>query len=365
MNRAVVLTQFGKPVEVREFPAPRPDPGGLIVKPSYGGICGTDIHLQQGHLPIPTPIVLGHEGLGRVHELGDGPVADANGEALNPGDVVMWASSIACGRCESCLLHREPTLCENRRTYGVNRAVSEEPFSGAWGELISLRAGTTVVKVPDSVDHVGAMALACAGPTMVHALLERRPVRVGETVIVQGSGPVGLAAAALAQMSGAARVIILGGPAGRLELAKVAGIGDAHIDIVSAPDPEHALEHARELTGGKGADLVIECAGAPVAVTQGLRLVRRGGAYLVVGQYTDGGDTVINPHQIVYRQLDVIGSWAFTGAHVVEYVRLLPSLAARFGLSGLVTTFPLVQAAQAMRSVAEGSVMKAVLEVGT
>ncbi|MBC3840522.1 zinc-binding dehydrogenase [Streptacidiphilus sp. 4-A2] len=88
------------------------------------------------------------------------------------------------------------------------------------------------------------------------------------------------------------------------------------------------------------ADLVIECAGVPDAVEQGTRMVRRGGAYLIVGQYTDSGNTSFNPHQIVYRQLDVIGSWAFSGAHLGEYIRMLPELVERFGLRSLVTEFP-------------------------
>ncbi|MCB0971057.1 MAG: AI-2E family transporter, partial [Acidimicrobiales bacterium] len=93
-----------------------------------------------------------------------------------------------------------------------------------------------MIKVPDGTDPVAAMALACAGPTLVHAL-ERRPVKLGETVIVQGSGPVGLAAAAMARLSGAARVIIVGGPKHRLDLAARCGIGDIHIDITAgAPD---------------------------------------------------------------------------------------------------------------------------------
>src|SRR5439155_15205021 len=130
------------------------------------------------------------------------------------------------------------TLCENRRTYGVNRSTAEEPgLSGAWADCIYLREGTTVVKVPDGVDQLAAMSLACAGPTMVHALYERRPVRRGEVVAVQGSGPVGLAAAALAQLAGAARVIIVGGPAGRLDLAAKARIGDEHVNVVEAEDP--------------------------------------------------------------------------------------------------------------------------------
>jgi threonine dehydrogenase-like Zn-dependent dehydrogenase len=149
-------------------------------------------------------------------------------------------------------------------------------------------------------------------------------------------------------------VVILDAHAGRLELARACGIGDVHLEIGTG-DP---LAHTPR---GEGADLVIECAGAPVAVAQGLRLPRRGGGYLVIGQYTDAGDTLMNPHQIVYRQLDVIGSWAFTGAHLVGYVNLLPRLAARFDLARLVTPYDLTAADEAMRQVATGTTLKAVL----
>ncbi|MFJ2744434.1 zinc-binding dehydrogenase [Streptomyces sp. NPDC087440] len=361
-GRGVVLEEFGKPLRLREFPLPPAPDGGMIVACGYGGVCGTDLHLQQGHLDIPVPLVLGHEGLGVVRELGAGMHQDATGAPLAAGDTVMWASSIACGVCPPCRLHREPTLCERRRTYGVNRALADGPeLSGSWADHIVLRPGTTVIKVPDGTDPLAAMSLACAGPTVAHALYERRPVRLGERVIVQGSGPVGLAAAAFAQLAGAAQVVVVGGPAARLERAAAAGIGDVHLNIADAADPAEVLREARAAVGGDGADLVIECAGVPAAVGQGLNLARRGGSYLIIGQYTDAGDTRINPHQIVHRQLDVIGSWAFTGAHLVEYVRLLPALTGRFDLASLVTSFPLDKHADALAAVADGSVMKAVL----
>jgi len=360
-GRAVVLEKFAEPLVLREFDIPPAPDGGMIVACRYGGICGTDLHLQQGHLPVPVPLVLGHEGLGTVEELGAGTPIDATGAPLAMGETVMWASSIACGTCVPCRLHREPTLCENRRTYGVNRStIDDQELSGAWADHIVLQPGTTVVKLPDGTDPLAAMSLACAGPTVVHALYERRPVRVGEVVVVQGSGPVGLAAAALAQLSGAAKVVIVGGPAERLQLAKAAGIGDVHLDIAGAGDQQTVLDEVATHTGG-GADLVIECAGVPGAVAQGLKLARRGGSYLIIGQYTDAGDTMLNPHQIVYRQLDVVGSWAFTGAHLVEYVKLLPALTARFDLASLVTTFGLDQHTTALDAIRDGAVMKAVL----
>lgn len=361
-SRAIVLEQFREPLSLQRYCVPSPHLGEMVVRCSYGGVCGTDLHLQQGHLKIPTPVILGHEGLGEVYELGSRGMCDANGSLLKQGDRVMWASSIACGRCVPCRLHREPTLCENRRTYGVNRTTQEEPsLSGAWADYIYLREGTTVVKVPHEVDSLSAMAFACAGPTMVHALFERRPIRLGETVVVQGSGPVGLAASALAQVAGAERVIIIGGPSSRLEQAQRSGIGNFHLNIIDSKDTEKIFSKVVALTDGRGADLVIECTGVPSAIAQGLSLVRRGGSYLIVGQYTDAGETTFNPHQIVYRQLDVVGSWAFTGAHVVEYVKLLPTLIKNFDLKSLVTSYPLDSYQEAMNAVAAGSVLKAVL----
>lgn len=361
-SRSVVLEEFGRPLAVLDVEVDSPPPGGLVVQVRYGGVCGTDAHLHQGKLPIPTPVVLGHEGLGVVVELGEGPVLDATGAPLRPGDTVMWASSISCGTCVPCRVHGEPTLCENRTTYGVNMPVGDGPGpAGSWSRYMCLRPGTTVVKLPDGTDPLAAMSLACAGPTMVHAL-RRRPVRLGETVIVQGSGPVGLAAAALARLAGAAEVIVVGGPRQRLDHAARTGIGDHHLDVVGADGPEAALAQALKLTGGRGADLVVECSGAPEAVGQGIRMARRGGAYLIVGQYTDRGDTEVNPHLFVYRQLTVVGSWGFTGAHLTGYVGHLPELVRRFDLAGLVTAFALDDAEQALAHVMDGSVMKAVLE---
>lgn len=363
-SRAAVLTEFGKDIAIETFEVPAPPVNGAIVEISYAGICGTDLHLQKGHLPILTPLVLGHEGLGRIHRLHPSLNTDAKGTQIKSGDIVMWASSISCGHCEACSIWREPTLCDHRKTYGVNRSTAtDEPLSGAWADFICLHSGTTMVRISECTDEIAAMALACAGPTMVHAF-QRRPVRLGETVIVQGAGPVGLAAAAMAKLAGAGRLILVGGPASRLELASACGLADVCVDIFGRAI-ETALSEIMSYTPkSKGADLVIECTGAPAAVSQGVTLARRGGSYLVVGQYTDSGNTDFNPHQIVRRQLDVVGSWAFSGEHLVRYVDMLPQLGAAFPLASLVQLFDLADVNRAMQAVAAGTVVKAVLKCG-
>ncbi len=361
--RAAVLRAFGEPLTIEEAPLPAPGPGALTARIDFGGVCGTDVHLQHGNLPMPTPVVLGHEAVGRVLALGEGVATDFDGEPLAVGDAIAWASSIPCGRCHWCVVEQERTLCQNRKVYGINQRWDEGArLSGGWAEAIYLQPGSAVFKLPAGVTAAQAIALGCAGPTAVHGVLEVVGVGVGETVVVQGSGPVGLAAAMYAHLAGAAKVILVGGPAGRLELAKAIGVGDVHLDVFAEPDV--AARTARvlaETPGERGADVVLECAGVPSAVPEGFELVCRNGRYLVLGQYTDRGPVPINPHVITRKQLKVYGSWAFAEKHYGRYLRSLPALTARFDLERLATTYPLAEANRALEEMASGSVMKAVL----
>jgi len=360
-STAAVLAAVGEPLELRRIPLAAPRAGDVVVAVEYGGICGTDLHLAEGHLPVPIPLVLGHEGIGVVERSMPGALL-AGGRPVEPGERVMWASSIACGSCWQCRVAREPTLCASRRTYGVNRGLDDPAApGGAWSERMLLASGTTIVPVPEGVEPLAAMSLACAGPTILHALDERRPVRRGETVVVQGAGPVGIAAAIYAQASGAQRVVLVGGPRQRIELAAQLGVGDDHVPI-DGLDGAGIVQAVLEVVGEGGADLAIECTGVPDAVEQGLRMCRRGGSYLVVGQYTDAGPAPITPHLLVHRQLDVRGSWAFAGVHLERYVASLPGLLRRHDLAALVTAFPLAEINAALAAVAAGDVVKAVVE---
>ncbi len=109
-----------------------------------------------------------------------------------------------------------------------------------------------------------------------------------------------------------------------------------------------------ETGAGRGADLVVEATGVPQAVAEGIDLCRRGGRYLVLGQYTDHGAVPLNPHLITRKQLQVFGSWAMTGEHYVRHVAAVPALAARFDLARLVTRYPLAEAEQALADMRAG-----------
>jgi threonine dehydrogenase-like Zn-dependent dehydrogenase len=359
--RAVVLEAFGEPVSTRGLPVPDPGPGAIVATVELAGVCGTDVHLQAGRLPIPLPVVLGHEGVGRVAAIGAGVTDDSLGAPLTAGDLITWGSSISCGDCVYCRDLQEPTLCERRRIYGINRRADEWPYlGGAWAEAIYLHPGSMVVRLESDTPPEAVIALGCAGPTAVHGLLGVAPVAVGETVVVQGAGPVGLATAMYAQLAGAARVVLVGGPASRLERARALGVGDVHLDL-DAQGPAERLDAVRSLTGGRGGDLVVEATGVPAAVAEGLDLCRPGGRYLVLGQYTDHGPTPLNPHLVTRKQLRVLGSWAFSQADYAAYLRTVPQLAARFDLPRLLERFPLSDAQGALDAARAGEVGKAVL----
>ena len=361
--RGAVLHAFNEPLTIEEAPIPTPEPGALVARIDLGGVCGTDIHLSHGNLAIPLPVVLGHEAVGRVDTLGAGVETDFTGQPLRPGDSIAWTSSIPCGRCHWCVVEGERTLCESRRVYGINQRFDAFPrLSGGWAEAIYLQPGSAVFKLPPAVSPEMVIALGCAGPTAFHGVVDVTGVKPGDTVVVQGSGPVGLAAAIYAHLGGAARVVVVGGPANRLALADELGIGDVHVDIFSMTDADERLRAVlAETPGRRGADVVLECAGVPEAVAEGIGFARRNGRMLVLGQYTDRGPTPINPHLITRKQLTLLGSWAFAERHYLGHLQNLPAIAARFDLGRLVTYYPLTEANTAMTDMAAGRTMKPVL----
>jgi threonine dehydrogenase-like Zn-dependent dehydrogenase len=364
--RVAVLREFNRSIELSSVRVPDVGHRAAIVRVSYAGVCGTDVHLQSGHLPVPTPIVLGHEGVGTIISLGDGLDVDATGAELHVGDVVGWTPSIPCGRCRACLQDRQASLCASRLVYGVNQNADVAPFaSGSWGEYIYLQPGTTIFKLPPGCTELDAIALGCAGPTATHGILGLLGGIAGQSVVVQGAGPVGLASAIIAKMSGARTVVIVGAPESRLAAAHDRQIADEVINIQSEPEAGRRADLVRSVVGASGADIVIEATGVPAAVAEGIDLSRRGGTYLVLGQYTDHGPTPINPHYITQKQLRIQGSWGFHSGDYLSYLALLPRLVQEFDPRTFVSTYPLADANAALDDMRHGRVIKAVLVPGS
>jgi D-arabinose 1-dehydrogenase-like Zn-dependent alcohol dehydrogenase len=360
---AAVLGAFNQPLVLEQASVPDPEPGAVVARVAFGGVCGTDVHLHHGNLAIPIPLILGHEGVGYVDRLGEGVSKDFAGLPLRVGDAIAWMSNIPCGTCHWCVIEGRRTLCETRKVYGVNQPYDQFPgLSGSWAEQIYLQPGSAIFRLTDGVTLRQASALGCAGPTAYHGVLDITRVGVGDTVVVQGSGPVGIAAAMYAHLAGAAKVILVGAPAGRLDLASEIGVGDVQLDIEETPDPAERIQWVKEQTpGGRGADVVLECAGVPAAVPEGFEMAAPGARFLVLGQYTDRGPTPINPHVITRKELTVLGSWGFSEKHYQGHLRALPNLTRRFEIDRLVSEYPLSEANRALADMAAGRVMKPLL----
>jgi len=346
------MPDFHEPLEVRRYPLPvEIEPGAALVKVKMAGICGTDVHLWKGQLQIPRPIILGHETVGVITRMGVGSETDWTGAPLREGDRVTWSAGMLCGHCYHCAVIRQPTRCLNRSAYGISFNSDDPPhFSGGYAEYIYLRPGTAIFKLSDVSDEAVTGA-GCALVTAIHGL-ERMGISWGDKVVIQGSGPVGLAALASAKSSGASMTIVIGGPAPRLELARVFG-ADYTINIEDITDTAERLDQVKQLTGGYGADAVIECVGAPSVVPEGFEMCRDGGKYLVLGHYGDAGVAPINPHVITRKQLTVYGSWASEPRHLAAAIEFLRKQRERFPFDRLVThRFPLDHANEALQTTA-------------
>jgi len=360
--RAAVLEQFNAPLQIRHFEIPlRPEPGAALVRTEMAGICGTDVHLWKGELPISLPIILGHETVGRIEQLGDGLEHDWTGAPLQGGDRVTWTSSTPCGACYYCNEKRQPTRCAQRRAYGIGYRCDQSPhFLGGYGELHYLKPRASIFKLPDELSTESVIGAGCALNTAIHGV-ERTGIAWRDTVVIQGTGPVGLAALAVAKSAGAGRSIVIGGPMHRLEMARRFG-ADHILSLDEFAEPAARIEAVRALTGGYGADAVLECVGQPGAVVEGMEMCRDGGKYLVLGHYCDAGPVKWNPHVVTRKQLTVVGSWAYEARHLRGAIEFLRSTQSLYPFAEMVThRFLLEQANEALATTASWRSAKSVI----
>jgi L-iditol 2-dehydrogenase len=358
------MTAPRAPLEMRRVPASEPAPGGAILETVATEVCGTDVHLHHGRLPgVPYPIIPGHVSVGRVLKT-RGPLRDVEGHDIGVGRLVTFYDVFGtCGVCWHCLVAKAATRCPHRRVYGITTGF-EEGLLGGWAERIELKPGVRVLPLPEGVAVEDFMGGGCGLPTGFHAV-ERAEIRLGDTVVVQGSGPVGLNVLVFAQLAGALHVLVTGAPAARLAQARRLGAEDA-LDVGEARDPAARVRWVRERTRGRGADVVIEATGSPGAVVEGLEMLRDAGRCVVVGQYTDAGDVTLNPHRHVNRRhATILGCWGYEYTHLHRSMAMMARHRLRFEWSRLVTReYPLAEAPRALADMEALDVVKALIRPG-
>ncbi|MCG8508222.1 MAG: L-idonate 5-dehydrogenase, partial [Rhodospirillales bacterium] len=331
--------------------APQPGPGEVRVQVGRVGICGSDVHyFQHGRCGVfvPTrPFVLGHELCGVVESLGEGVQGGADAPAVGTRVVVHPARM--CGRCEACLAGRA-NLCENLVFLGSGS--TDPPTDGAFADYLVV-AARQCLPVPDAMSD-GEAAMMEPLAVALHAARRAR-LEPGVSVVITGGGPIGLLTALSARACGAGQVAISEPDAAR---RKAAG---AFADELLDPVADDFVARAAEVSHG-GFDVALEASGAPSALRDTLRLVRRGGTIVQIGTLSDD-EPALPANHIMTRELNVLGSFRY----IDEFRAAMEMVTSgRIDIKPLISeVLPFEQLDAAIKLACEGrDVMKVQMEIG-
>ncbi|MPZ73647.1 MAG: alcohol dehydrogenase catalytic domain-containing protein [Nitriliruptorales bacterium] len=314
------LTVLGGPgeVEVASYPVPSPGPGEMVARMVRANICGSDLHIVRGAHPMVKPgFTLGHEGVGRVHALGEGVELDSGGAAVAVGDLVAATYFQTCGECPACV-NEQSNICY-RAAGAYARPAAEPPhFHGTIATHWHIGRAQSFFRVPDGVDERAAAGANCALAQVVHAA-ELSELAPGDTVLFQGAGGLGLCGVAVAGIRGA-YPIIADLDHERLEASRAFG-AKAALDFAGRSLDER-VQAVREVTGGLGADVVVEVTGVASAFEEALRFVRPGGTIVTVGNITPS-TAAIDPGGFTRAGGRLLAAYRYRPRHLATALRIL------------------------------------------
>jgi threonine dehydrogenase-like Zn-dependent dehydrogenase len=344
-------------VETWDVQVVDPGPGEVLVSAVVGGVCGSDVHIKTGDAGVmPFPIILGHEGVGRIERLGEGVTADFASVPVKEGDLVCWSPIALCGRCHSCTI-LEQTPCENSQFFEH----AERPNWASYSDYAWLPRDLAFFRLPDGARPDAVAALGCALPTALRGFEQGGPIRADETVVVQGAGPVGLAAVLVAAISGAREVIVIDQVAERLDVAMKLGATAAL--SLSQLTAEQRREHVYDRVGPNGPDVVVEAAGALPAFPEGVDLTGNHGRYIVLGLWGQLGTSTIAPRELTIKNMKIKGATFPKPKHYYGAMQLAARLQDRYPLADLVThRYAVSDADDALQAVEAGIPIKAVID---
>ena len=322
--KVAVMVGVDQPFEIREYPLTVPEEGMAQMKLISSGVCGTDIHIHRGKIPVALPATIGLEFVGDVMNISEN---DSKKSGIQAGDRVIVDIACPCGECLLCHDGDDANCVHMGLTNGGNVEVAPH-FYGGYGEY-NYSPVSNLIKIPDALDAKMTSIFACAGPTALHAFHLAK--KAGEhpeeakVAVVQGAGPVALFATMYLASLGIPNVIVLVPDAERKpeRTMLVKKMGATEVLSINKLGMENIVQHVNELSDGLGADLVFEGSGAPVAVPQGMSLLRNRGLYLIPGQYSNSGGIEIQPQLITFKALHIIGSSQYSVSDVHAYLKFL------------------------------------------
>jgi threonine dehydrogenase-like Zn-dependent dehydrogenase len=358
--RAMVLENFNQPLVEKTFPLPKLEPGWALVKILAAGVCGSDVYMHQGLDPrLKLPMILGHEGVGEVVELaGDKAYVD-DGSPVKVGHKVLWSRGVTCGHCYFCKIKGTPSLCLNRWVYGIHLSCAEPPYlTGNYAQYLPLHPKADLFRLDDQADLEVFVPASCSGGTTAHAV-DLAGIQPGDSVLVQGPGPLGIYACAFAAAQGAARIFVIGGTEERLKICET--MGATHLLNRHSLSLEERSQLILDKTRGLGVDVALEVVGSPQALKEAVSHTRIGGACVTAGFGEPHGTIELDCfHDIGRKHLRLQGVWVSDVRHTHMSLALTKSREADF--KKLIThRFTLSQADQALKVMASKEAVKAVI----
>ncbi|MBI4735037.1 MAG: zinc-binding dehydrogenase [candidate division NC10 bacterium] len=361
-GKAAIWWEAGRPLEIREYPVPDVKPDGILVNLSLANICGSDIHFVEGRGPrLKGGIaqILGHEMMGTIQKLGREVKTDSLGQPLAEGDRLVYSYYSPCGQCWACFTGVPGCPNRYRRWLGVP-ADTPPHFNGAFAEYYYLHPGHWTFKVPQDLPNHVVSPVNCALAQMVYSI-HRVGIMLGDTLVIQGAGGLGLYGIAVAKEMGAARVISLDKREHRLEMAKAFG-ADVTINVERMPQAQR-LEMVRDLTRGVGADVVVEVCGSPDAVDEGMRMARVGGRYLLIGNINLDMAGQVDPGNAVRFSKTILAVSVYQQWVIPRALDLLVRCKDRYPFDKIIShTFPLEEINAAMDFARTGQPIRVALE---
>ncbi|MEJ2870443.1 zinc-binding dehydrogenase [Actinomycetospora sp. OC33-EN08] len=359
-GRAALFFGPGKPFALTELPVPEPEPGALVMRVTRANVCGSDLHIWRGDGALGARArddgrLIGHEMTGVVHTLGDGVTHDWAGTPLAVGDRIVCQYFAPCGRCRPCLRGRSEACVNSGRVF-LGRPSDFPYFRGSFGDYFYIHPTMAVFRVPDAVSDASAAGVNCALAQMVMAL-ERGEVGMGDRVVVQGAGGLGLYATALAKERGAEQVVVIDGVAERLEMARRMG-ADEVVDLREYADAKARVARVRDLTDG-GGDVVCELVGHPSVIEEGLRMVAPAGRYLELGTFYPGSTAAVDPGVLVMRNIDLRSVSFYDAWSLQQALGFLARHGERLGLGSASVEFGLEEIDSAFAAQDAGQVARA------
>ena len=325
--RAAVLTGVRK-MEIQEFPIPEIKANDALLKVEMVGVCGSDPSMYRGTNTNAWPVIMGHEFVGTIEEIGE---YKSKISGCKKGDRVVVETRFGCGVCPACIKGKY-NQCVTGAGYGFKIPCTEPPYLwGAYSEYVYLPERAILHKIDASVPNEAACLTCAVLGNSVRWLRQIGGASVGDTIVIMGPGQQGLGGVVVAKESGASNIIVTGKSWDTERLAMAKRLGADHVINVDEVDP---IKYIREVTGGLMADIAFDCSGAPEALASSVDMLKKGGTIVTPGLY-HGERAALEFDKVVFGEITIKGAHTHNIDSVDPAIRIIES--GKYPLHELVT----------------------------